>query len=472
MYAGPVGGASGYFSAALGLPCPPSWNPADFMMDCCVQGQVGSEQARARIGRDAAKRLDALRAPPSLAGSAERAEPEALDEGVRQRYVKPWSYQLRVLLLREWAIRRGSLWDWNQLYLHAGIAVLGGVMWYGTGYEEADIFARFTATFAVLIQWVFFPFLDGLFVFAAAEVTLRKELRVGAYRLSSWFVAKTSAGLLPYAVWPLMHVTILYWMASVNPLGSGGPFVATLGLVYLTIVMFQSFSLGLGAALSPGRVMTFALLAMTAMVRCKATAAVAAAGLPTPRGRSRSTAARARRCPPNPPFPPLPPPLPQFLFTGVFIPLEQTPLPWIGTINPLLYCLQAAAAVSIGWGAPYACNDGVTRGTAYPDVCTGQPGDQISPQRALSDAGVWASLELSVGVMLGFTALARFLAFRALRSRMRDASAPPGPVGALLARLRAGATPAHKLRKAGGIGAVKQATPEHVYPSPATDERV
>ena len=79
---------------------------------------------------------------------------------------------------------------------------------------------------------VFFPFLDGLFVFAAAEVQLRKELRVGAYRLSSWFVAKTTAALLPYAVWPLLHVTILYWMAAVNPMG-GAPFIVTLSLIHI-----------------------------------------------------------------------------------------------------------------------------------------------------------------------------------------------------------------------------------------------
>mmetsp|Transcript_21872 Transcript_21872/g.67857 ORF Transcript_21872/g.67857 Transcript_21872/m.67857 type:complete len:209 (+) Transcript_21872:1426-2052(+) len=178
-------------------------------------------------------------------------------------------------------------------------------------------------------------------------------------------------------------------MAAVNPMG-GAPFIVTLALVYLTIVLFQSFSLALGAALSPGRVMTVALLCMTAM----------------------------------------------FLFTGVFIPLEQTPLPWIGLINPLLYCLQAVTSVAIGWGAPYACNDGVRVGTAYPDVCTGRPGDQISPERALADSGVWSDLRLSVGVMAIYALAFRFLAFRALRARMREQGAAQGHVSALLASLR------------------------------------
>lgn len=297
MYAGAVGLTSAYFAKGLGLACPPDWNPADFMMDLCVQGKLDSDKARAQIRADADKRRAALGG-----GGAHTSDKDAetLEEDVRQRYVKPWSYQLKVLLQREWAVRKGSLWDQNQLLLHAGIAVLGGVMWFGTAYGERDIFPRFTASFAVILQWIFFPFLDNLFVFTLAEVQLRKELRVGAYRLSSWFVAKTTAGLLPYAIWPLLHVTILYWMANVNGIG-GAPFVVTMALVYLTILLFQSFSLALGAVFSPGRVMTVALLCMTAMflfVRARDTA-------PSSRARARPSAAgaltRRPRLPNSPP---------------------------------------------------------------------------------------------------------------------------------------------------------------------------
>lgn len=74
-------------------------------------------------------------------------------------------------------------------------------------------------------------------------------------------------------------------------------------------------------------------------------------------------------------------------------------------------------------------------GTAFPDVCTGTPGALISPERALENVGVWASVELAVGVMVAYTAVLRFLAFRALRARMRDAHSP-GAAGAALAWLR------------------------------------
>jgi hypothetical protein len=216
---------------------------------------------------------------------------------------------------------------------------------------------------------------------------LRKELGVSAYRLSACFIAKTSVGLLSYSLFPILHITVLFFMANVN--GSGGaPYVVSLALVYLSIVLFQSFSLLLGAALSAGRVMTVALLVMKAM----------------------------------------------FLFTGIFIPLEETPLPWLGYINPLLYCLQAMAQVTIGWGPLYECNDGVTVKTSFPYICTGRPGALISPERALEGSGLWASLELAVGVMAVFDVSLRFLAFRALRSRMRDTGAKPELLGALLAR--------------------------------------
>jgi len=264
-------------------------------------------------------------------------------------------------------------------------------MWFQLPHTENDIFPRFTVTFAILLQWVFFPFLDSLFTFPLSQVQLRKELGVGAYQLSAWFLAKTTVGLLPFVAWPLVHVTILFWMANTNSNG-GGPFVVSLALVYLTVILYQSMGLLLSAALAPGRIMTVALLLITAM----------------------------------------------FLFTGIFIPLEATPIPWIGYINPLLYCLQAISNVTIGWGMGYTCNDDRV-GTSYPNVCSGKASATISPERALARNGVFASLELSVGVMAIYTVGLRLLAYRALRQRMRDPSPDAGPrtlVGALLYRLR------------------------------------
>jgi len=149
-YAGPVNAARAHFANRLDLACPADWNPADFFMDCCVGDKLSSETARAQIDADAAKALAAVAHALADAGGG---APNRLVESVTERYAKPWRYQLRVLLQREWAMRKGALWDWNQLYLHAGIAALGGVMWFGTGYAERDIFPRFTASFAVILQW-------------------------------------------------------------------------------------------------------------------------------------------------------------------------------------------------------------------------------------------------------------------------------------------------------------------------------
>mmetsp|Transcript_2975 Transcript_2975/g.7846 ORF Transcript_2975/g.7846 Transcript_2975/m.7846 type:complete len:667 (-) Transcript_2975:162-2162(-) len=419
VFSGATSDAADFFAKELKLGVPAEFNPADHFMATCVDGSINDESRAARIKARNAEREHELGSTGAHTGSGSAgggvARSATLHEDARSRYVKPWTYQLRVLLAREWAIRRSALWDWQQLYLHGGIGVLAGVMWWQLGYDEIDIFSRFTATFAIFIEWVFFTFLGDLFFLPSSEVHLRKELGVGAYRLSAWFVAKSSASLLPYAIWPPLHVTIVYWMTNTNPFV--GPFFTVLALIAVTILLFQSLSIFLSTALPAQRVMTAALLLMTAM----------------------------------------------FLFTGIFIPLEETPLPWIGLLNPLLYLLQAGAVVTMGWGPAYQCNDGVTAPTDFPDIClTGT--ESIPPERALARYGVWASAELSIGILLLYLVVFRVAAFRFLKQRMTPSnrSGLGACVGAAaLGKLRGGRPGAGARSKAPTHGASAAA--------PATD---
>jgi len=172
----------------------------------------------------------------------------------------------------------------------------------------------------------------------------------------------------------------------------GGAFVVTLCLVWLSILLFQSVSLTLSCGVPGHRIMTAALLLLTGF----------------------------------------------FLFLGIFIPLEDTPIPWIGYVNPLLYAVQAGSAIVFLWGPPHECNDGVTEATAFPEVCANRPGAVVSNEDALERLGVWAPPGVSVAVMIAFTVFFRVLAFRLLKGRMTE-GAQGGPLAALMAKLRPGA---------------------------------
>lgn len=219
---------------------------------------------------------------------------------------------------------------------------------------------------------MFFPILDALFVVPTSEVYLRKELGVGAYRLSAWYLARSTISYAPYFIWPPLHVTITYWVTAAND--EFAAFVAVMACIWLFILEFQSFSLLLSAAVPPGRVMTVALLFLTFM----------------------------------------------FLFTGVFVPLDETPLPWLGFVNPVLYALQTVAAILFLVGDKhYSCNI-LPEPSAFPEFCSGNGPGAIPPEAALARYGVTTPAWLGVVVSAGFALVFRVLAYFFLRRRMRD----------------------------------------------------
>ena len=102
------------------------------------EAERGGPAITARLLRDA---------PPSharLAGgqSTRAAEP-----------MHPWIAEAAVLLRREWRLAKPTIeatyrpFIGSTAFLNVGMGLLGGTFFYRLGYEEADIFPRFTACF-------------------------------------------------------------------------------------------------------------------------------------------------------------------------------------------------------------------------------------------------------------------------------------------------------------------------------------
>uniref|UniRef100_A0A7R9YCU9 ABC transporter domain-containing protein n=1 Tax=Pinguiococcus pyrenoidosus TaxID=172671 RepID=A0A7R9YCU9_9STRA len=372
-YRGGVKDVQKYFTERHGMICPQDYNPSDYVMDLAVQGQLSDESVLAKLEEDFGK------------GSVEDSKQAArAGDGVdskASRYTQPWMAQFKILVDREWTLTRPNLWSWQSFILYVGQALLSGILWFRLGFDEEDIFSRLTATFGIGIPWMFFPLLDALPLFPTSMVNLRKELGVGAYRLSAWYWCKTTVAMSNYLVWPILHVSVFYWMANLNPLAAS--YFALLGLILVSIVMYHSLGLLIAASTSPDKMMTVALLLVTFM----------------------------------------------FLFTGVFIPLDESALPFLGYINPVLYTFFAQLAVVFGIGdETYDCAGNGE--TIYTDSCDSEGNGEIDFEDIRDEFDVFLGGGPSVGIILAFLVFFRVAAYVQLRRSLEAVINPPEHISA------------------------------------------
>lgn len=97
------------------------------------------------------------------------------------------------------------------------------------------------------IFWGFFPLFNAIFAFPLDRAMLNKERSSGMYRLSSYYMARTAGDLPMELVLPTIFVTITYWMGGLKP--SLLPFLLTLFIVLLNVLVSQGLGLALGALL-------------------------------------------------------------------------------------------------------------------------------------------------------------------------------------------------------------------------------
>jgi hypothetical protein len=224
----------------------------------------------------------------------------------------------------------------------------------------------------IYLFWTFFPLLSAPTIVDDGKVLaiLRREYAAGAYRLSAWWWAVTTVPLLQELLWPSIHVPIFYFMANINDRAE--VFAAACCLLVLNLLVFNSFGL-LVAVLTPKFAMTTLLTVMTFF----------------------------------------------FTFTGLFVPLERTPFPWLRFANPCYYVDQVALQLTIDDSHVYTA-DG-------PDLYAGSAGGEPGGNRsdgALSRADVLELYDVRTPVahcltfLVAFTAVCRCGALLLLRRKL------------------------------------------------------
>lgn len=91
--------------------------------------------------------------------------------------------------------------------------------------------------FFIAVFWGFFPVFTAIFAFPQERAMLTKERAADMYRLSAYFVARTTSDLPLDLLLPILFLLVVYFMAGLRL--SAGPFFLTMLTVFLCIVAAQ-----------------------------------------------------------------------------------------------------------------------------------------------------------------------------------------------------------------------------------------
>ncbi|RWV85906.1 hypothetical protein BHE74_00003655 [Ensete ventricosum] len=126
-------------------------------------------------------------------------------------------------------------------------AVILGLLWWHSdsttpkGLQDQAGLLFFTAVF-----WGFFPVFTAIFTFPQERAMLNKERAVDMYRLSAYFMARTTSDLPLDLFLPIIFLLIVYFMAALRQ--NAEAFFLTMLIVFLSIVAAQ-LGLAIGASL-------------------------------------------------------------------------------------------------------------------------------------------------------------------------------------------------------------------------------
>lgn len=91
--------------------------------------------------------------------------------------------------------------------------------------------------FFIAVFWGFFPVFTAIFAFPQERAMLTKERAVDMYRLSAYFLARTTSDLPLDLLLPVLFLLVVYFMAGLKL--SVGPFFLSMLTVFLCIVAAQ-----------------------------------------------------------------------------------------------------------------------------------------------------------------------------------------------------------------------------------------
>ncbi|XP_028055889.1 ABC transporter G family member 22-like isoform X2 [Camellia sinensis] len=273
LYFGKASEAMVYFSS---IGCSPliAMNPAEFLLDLANGNindvsvpseledrvQMGNSETETRNGKPspAAVHEYLVGAYETRAADNEKKKlmiPTPIDEELKSKvytskreWGTSWWKQFSILFCRGLKERRHDYFSWLRITQVLAIAVILGLLWWQSdGNSPPNQQDQAGLLFFIAVFWGFFPVFTAIFTFPQERAMLNKERAADMYRLSAYFVARTTSDLPLDLLLPSLFLLVVYFMAGLRK--SAGPFFLTMVTVFLCIVAAQGLGLAIGATL-------------------------------------------------------------------------------------------------------------------------------------------------------------------------------------------------------------------------------
>ncbi|KAL5067512.1 hypothetical protein RYX36_018399 [Vicia faba] len=273
LYFGKASEAMNYFQS---IGCSPliSMNPAEFLLDLANGNindvSVPSElEDRVQIGNAEVEKYNGKPSPAVVheylveAYESHVAETEKkktmvsipLDEALKAKASSPkrqwgasWDEQFSILFWRGIKERRHDYFSWLRITQVLSTAVILGLLWWQSDTKNPkDLQDQAGLLFFIAVFWGFFPVFTAIFTFPQERAMLNKERAADMYRLSAYFLARTTSDLPLDLILPVLFLLVVYFMAGLRL--SAAPFFFTILTVFLCIIAAQGLGLAIGATL-------------------------------------------------------------------------------------------------------------------------------------------------------------------------------------------------------------------------------
>lgn len=159
-----------------------------------------------------------------------------------------WWQQYSILFCRGIKERRHDYLSWMRITQVIATSVILGLLWWRSdprtlkGLEDQAGLLFFIAVF-----WGFFPVFTAIFTFPQERAMLNKERAVDMYKLSAYFLARTTSDLPLDLFLPVVFMVIVYFMAGLK--ATATHFFLSMLTVFLSIIAAQGLGLVIGASL-------------------------------------------------------------------------------------------------------------------------------------------------------------------------------------------------------------------------------
>ncbi|XP_071710327.1 ABC transporter G family member 22-like isoform X2 [Rutidosis leptorrhynchoides] len=168
-------------------------------------------------------------------------------ESVKREWGARWTEQYSILFKRGIKERRHEYFSWLRITQVVATAVILGLLWWQSNvHTPKDLQNQAGLLFFIAVFWAFFPVFTAIFTFPQERAMLKKERAADMYKLSAYFLARTTSDIPLDLLLPLLFLVIVYFMAGLRLTASS--FFLTTVIVFLCIIAAQGLGLAIGAA--------------------------------------------------------------------------------------------------------------------------------------------------------------------------------------------------------------------------------